>query len=56
MNPQTIPMAKNVIRALSAADTQPFLAKVLKQTTAMQVENLIREAYGDIISKATTPD
>ena len=56
MNPQTIPMAKNVIRALSAADTQPFLDDVLKQTTAGDVENLVREAYGDIITQATSPE
>jgi phosphoenolpyruvate-protein phosphotransferase (PTS system enzyme I) len=56
MNPQTIPMAKNVIRSLSAADTLPFLEDVLKQTTAGDVENLVREAYGDTITRATSPE
>jgi phosphotransferase system enzyme I (PtsI) len=56
MNPQTIPMAKNTIRALAVADTQSFLEEVLKQTTASEVENLTREAFGDIISKASTPE
>lgn len=56
MNPQTIPMAKNVIRTLAVADTQSFLGEVLKQTTAGEVENLTREAFGDIISKASMPE
>ncbi|RLB99041.1 MAG: phosphoenolpyruvate--protein phosphotransferase [Deltaproteobacteria bacterium] len=56
MNPQAIPMAKNVIRSLSAAETRPFLENVLMQTTAGDVENLVRDAYGDIISKATSPE
>ena len=56
MNPQAIPMAKNVIRALSAAETRPFLDTVLMQTTAEDVEKLVREAYGDIITQATSPE
>jgi len=56
MNPQTIPMAKNVIRALALSETQPFLEEVLKQTTAGEVENLTREAFGDIIDKASSPE
>jgi len=56
MNPQTIPMAKNVIKTLAFSDTQPFLKEVLKQTTAGEVENLTREAYGNIINKATLPE
>ena len=56
MNPQSIPMAKNVIRSLSAAETRPFLENALKQTTAGDVENLVRDAYGDIITQATSPE
>jgi phosphotransferase system enzyme I (PtsI) len=56
MNPQSIPMAKNVIRSLSAAQTRPFLENALKQTTAEDVENLVRDAYGDIITQATSPE
>ncbi len=55
MNPQAIPMAKNVIRSLSAAETRPFLKKALRQTTARDVENLIRDAYGETIKNATSP-
>ena len=56
MNPQSIPMAKNVIRSFSAAETRPFLEAALKQTTAGDVENLVRDAYGDIITQATSPE
>jgi phosphotransferase system enzyme I (PtsI) len=56
MNPQSIPMAKNVIRSLSAAETRPFLENVLMQTTAGDVENLVRDAYGEIITQATSPE
>jgi len=56
MNPQAIPMAKNVIRSLSAAETRPFLENVLMQTTAGDVENLVRDAYGEIITQATSPE
>ncbi len=52
---QAIPMAKNVIRSLSAEETRPFLEKVLMQTTAGDVENIVRDTYGEIISKATSP-
>jgi len=56
MNPQSIPMAKNVIRSLSASETRPFLETALRQTTAGNVENLVREAYGDTITRATSPE
>lgn len=56
MNPQAIPMAKNVIRTLSAAETRPFLETALMQTTAGDVEDLIREAYGKIILRATSSE
>jgi phosphotransferase system enzyme I (PtsI) len=55
MNPQSIPMAKNVIRSLSAEETRPFLENALKQATAGDVEDLVRNAYGDIITQATSP-
>lgn len=56
MNPQAIPMAKNVIRTLSAAETRPFLETALMQNTAGDVEDLIREAYGKIILRATSSE
>jgi len=56
MNPQTIPMAKNVIRSLSAAETRPFLENALMQTTAGDVEILIHKEYGKIITQATSPE
>ncbi|MBW2514891.1 MAG: phosphoenolpyruvate--protein phosphotransferase [Deltaproteobacteria bacterium] len=56
MNPQAIPMAKNVIRTLSAAETRPFLETALMQATAGDVEDLVRDAYGEIIIRATSPE
>jgi phosphotransferase system enzyme I (PtsI) len=56
MNPQSIPMAKNVIRSLSAAETRQFLENALMQTTSGDVENLVRDAYGEIITQATSPE
>lgn len=56
MNPQTIPVAKNFIRSLAAKDAEPFLEKALKQNTASEVENLVRDTYGDLISQATSPE
>jgi phosphotransferase system enzyme I (PtsI) len=56
MNPQAIPMAKNVIRTLSAAETRPLLETALMRTTAKDVEDLVREVYGEIIIRATSPE
>ena len=56
MNPQSIPMVKNVIRSLSAAETRPFLENALRQRSAGDVENLLRNAYGKIITQATSPE
>ena len=56
MNPQSIPMAKNVIRSFSTAEIRPFLKEVLLQKTAGDVEKLVHKAYGDIITQATSPE
>ncbi|MEJ2095612.1 MAG: phosphoenolpyruvate--protein phosphotransferase [Deltaproteobacteria bacterium] len=51
MNPQSIPMAKNVIRSLRAEDTKSLIQKVLKLHTAKDIYNVIQTHYGDVISK-----
>ena len=51
MNPQTIPDIKRVIRSLKVEDTRPFLEEVLKQTTARDTFELIKDAYGGIFSE-----
>ena len=50
MNPQTIPDIKRVIRSLKVEDTRSFLKEVLKQTTARDTFELIKDAYGSIFS------
>ncbi|MCG6909425.1 MAG: phosphoenolpyruvate--protein phosphotransferase [Deltaproteobacteria bacterium] len=55
MNPQSIPLLKNLIRSISYAEAQDFLKEVLKQTTAKAVTDLIRKNYGDIIGETIYP-
>ena len=50
MNPQTIPNIKRVIRSLSVADSRSFMKDVLKQNTAKNTFELIKEAYGSILA------
>jgi phosphotransferase system enzyme I (PtsI) len=51
MNPQTIPDIKRVIRSLNVADARSFMKDVLKQNTAKSTFELIKEAYGSILSE-----
>jgi phosphotransferase system enzyme I (PtsI) len=51
MNPQSIPDIKRVIRSLNVADTRPFLEEVLKQNTAKNTFELIKDTYGSILSE-----
>ena len=46
MNPRSIPLIKQTIRALSAQDTQDFIGEALKQTTAADVRKVLEAAYG----------
>ena len=56
MNPQTIPDIKRVIRSLNVADTRSFMNDVLKQNTAKDTFELIKEAYGSILSEQLYSD
>ena len=49
VNPQAIPLVKNGIRSIKAADTEEFLAKVMHLSTARQVEELVQSTYGDLL-------
>ncbi len=51
MNPQTIPDIKRVIRSLNVENTRSFMKEVLKQNTAKNTFELIKEAYGSILSE-----
>ena len=55
MNPQSIPVLKNLIRSISLADAEKFLDRVLEQTTARAVDELIQQEYGEIISENIYP-
>jgi len=51
MNPQSIPRAKRVIRALSVSEARSFVKEALKKKTARGVFELVQEAYGDILAE-----
>jgi phosphotransferase system enzyme I (PtsI) len=53
MNPQSIPVAKRVIRSINLKDSQSLLNQALKQTTAKSVFELIRDTFGDILADHT---
>ena len=51
MNPQSIPIAKRIIRALSVSDTQLLLREAMQKKTAGGVFKLIQSSYGDVIAE-----
>ena len=51
MNPQSIPQAKRVIRALKRSDAQAFAREALNKKTAGGVFEMIQDTYGDILSE-----
>jgi phosphotransferase system enzyme I (PtsI) len=51
MNPQSIPRAKRVIRALNASDSRALVQEALKMKTARGVFEVIQSAYGDMIAE-----
>jgi len=53
MNPQSIPAVKGMIRSLKLKDARSFLQEVLKQATAAEVEKLVQDTYGRLLSDMT---
>lgn len=51
MNPQSIPRAKRVIRALNAGDSQALVQNALEMKTARGVFEVIQSTYGDMIAE-----
>ncbi len=49
MNPQSIPAVKTMIRSLSFENSKQIVEDVLKQTSALDVFNLLKEVCGDIL-------
>ena len=50
MNPQSIPVVKRVIRSLKLDDTRRLVENVLKQNTAKNVFELVRDNYGELLA------
>jgi phosphotransferase system enzyme I (PtsI) len=51
MNPQSIPKAKRIIRALKVSDAQLLVEKALQKKTAGGVFKVIQSSHGDVISE-----
>jgi len=49
MNPQSIPTVKAMIRSLSVENSKQIVEDALKQTSATDVFNLLKEVCGDIL-------
>ena len=53
MNSQSIPVVKNMIRTMTYKNSSEFIKSVLEQSTTADITDLVRNTYGDIISKAS---
>jgi phosphotransferase system enzyme I (PtsI) len=53
MNPQSIPVVKRVIRSINLEDTRTFTKEALKQTTAKNVFELVRDTFGETLTDHT---
>ncbi|OQY13810.1 MAG: phosphoenolpyruvate--protein phosphotransferase [Desulfobacteraceae bacterium 4572_19] len=49
MNPHSIPVIKDIIRKLNVSEAERFLEEALLKSTAMEVEMLIHNMFGEII-------
>jgi phosphotransferase system enzyme I (PtsI) len=49
INPQSIPVVKNIIKSLDAKNARLFIKKVLKETTDTGVTELVLSTYGSIL-------
>jgi hypothetical protein len=56
MNPQAIPLIKRMLKLLNLSDTRPLVDRALKKTTARGVYDLLREAYGDLMTEQLYPE
>ncbi|NNF97954.1 MAG: phosphoenolpyruvate--protein phosphotransferase [Desulfobacteraceae bacterium] len=51
MNPQSIPAAKAMIRALDSQQVKPFIDDMLRRNTAAGIVKLINDTYGKLITE-----
>jgi signal transduction protein with GAF and PtsI domain len=49
MNPQSIPVIKNIIKLLDAKNAGMFIKEVLKETTDTGITELVLSTYGNIL-------
>ncbi len=56
MNPQAIPAVKSMIRSLRLKDTRQFVKEVLKQATAGDIEKMVLDTYGHVLSDMVYSD
>lgn len=54
MAPQSIPIIKNMIRKINAADARKFVEKVCDQKSALDTMELIQTSYGDLLTEKFT--
>ena len=50
MNPQSIPAVKGMIRSLKLKDAKLFVKDVLKQVTSTDIEKMVQNTYGSVLS------
>jgi phosphotransferase system enzyme I (PtsI) len=53
MNPQSIPVVKRIIRSIKLEDTRRLVEEALKQTTAKDVFERVRDNFGDTLADHT---
>jgi len=51
MNPQAIPLVKNAIRSISAADVDAFIDEVMAKTTCDAVQELLEASFGEAVGR-----
>ncbi len=51
MNPQAIPLVKNAIRSITAADVEAFMDELMAMTTCEAVQHLLEQAYGEAVGR-----
>jgi phosphotransferase system enzyme I (PtsI) len=52
MNPQAIPAAKRMVRALSLSDAKEFLDTALTMQTVAAIESLLADSYSEALAAA----
>jgi phosphotransferase system enzyme I (PtsI) len=52
MNPQAIPAAKRMVRALSLEESREFIDTALKMRTVAAIESLLEDSYGEALAAA----